>query len=80
MVRISPTLWWARTYRARTLTNAIFNDAMLAPDLTNQSMGLMRGILKGANLEGASFKGANLMRSAFEYASLKGRRFRRRKS
>ena len=58
-----------------TLTNAVFNDAMLAPDLTNQSMGLMRGILKGANLDGASFKGANLMRSAFEYASLKGADF-----
>ena len=58
-----------------TLTNAIFDHAMLGPDLTNQSMGLMRGVLKGANLEGASFKGANLTRSAFEYASLKGANF-----
>ncbi len=58
-----------------TLTNAIFDQAMLGPDLTNQSMGLMRGVLKGANLEGASFKGANLTRSAFEYASLKGANF-----
>ena len=58
-----------------TLTNAIFDYAMLGPDLTNHSMGLMRGVLKGANLEGASFKGANLTRSAFEYASLKGANF-----
>ena len=55
-----------------TLTNAKFDDAMLAPDLTNQSMGLMRGILKSAKLDGASFKGANLTRSSFEYASLRG--------
>ena len=58
-----------------TMTNAIFDHAMLGPDLTNQSMGLMRGVLKGANLEGASFKDANLTRSAFEYASLKGANF-----
>jgi BTB/POZ domain-containing protein KCTD9 len=54
-----------------SLLNARFNDAMLAPDLTNQSMGLMRGVLKSAKLDGASFKGANLRRSTFEYASLK---------
>lgn len=58
-----------------SLINARFDDAMLAPDLTNQSMGLMRGVLKGANLQGASFKGANLTRSAFEFASLKGANF-----
>lgn len=55
-----------------SITNAKFIDAMLAPDLTNQSMGLMRGVLKSARLDGASFKGANLRRSAFEFASLKG--------
>jgi BTB/POZ domain-containing protein KCTD9 len=54
-----------------SLLNARFNDAMLAPDLTNQSMGLMRGVLKSAKLDGASFRGANLRRSTFEYASLK---------
>lgn len=58
-----------------SLVNAIFNDAMLAPDLTNQSMGLMRGVLKSAKLDGASFKGANLRRSAFEFASLRGADF-----
>lgn len=58
-----------------SLVNAIFTDAMLAPDLTNQSMGLMRGVLKSAKLDGASFKGANLKRSAFEFASLRGADF-----
>lgn len=58
-----------------SLVKANFEKAMLAPDLTNQSMGLMRGVLKGANLEGASFKGANLARSAFEFANLKGANF-----
>lgn len=58
-----------------SLVNARFQDAMLAPDLTNQSMGLMRGVLKSAKLDGASFKGANLARSSFDFASLKGADF-----
>ena len=35
-----------------SLVDARFQDAMLAPDLTNQSMGLMRGVLKSAKLDG----------------------------
>lgn len=58
-----------------SLIKARFQDAMLAPDLTNQSMGLMRGVLKSAKLDGASFKGANLMRSSFDFASLRGADF-----
>lgn len=55
-----------------SLRGASFVDARLAPDLTNQSMGLMRGVLKSAKLDGASFVRADLKRSAFEFASLRG--------
>jgi uncharacterized protein YjbI with pentapeptide repeats len=58
-----------------SVTNANFQNAMLAPDLTNQSMGLMRGVLKSANLTGADFTGANLTRSSFEFANLTGANF-----
>jgi BTB/POZ domain-containing protein KCTD9 len=58
-----------------SLLNARFENAMLAPDLTNQSMGLMRGVLTSAKLDGATFKGANLTRSAFEFSSLKNVNF-----
>lgn len=58
-----------------SLKQAIFDAAMLAPDLTNQSMGLMRGVLKSAKLDGASFKEANLARASLEYASLRGADF-----
>jgi BTB/POZ domain-containing protein KCTD9 len=58
-----------------SLVNANFQDATLAPDLTNQSMGLMRGVLKSAKLDGASFKGTNLTRSTLEFASFKGADF-----
>lgn len=58
-----------------SVRNGDFSNAMLAPDLTNQSMGLMRGVLKSATLDGASFANANLRRSAFEFASLRGADF-----
>lgn len=54
---------------------ARFDAAMLAPDLTNQSMGLMRGVFKSTDLDGASFKGANLSRTLMEFASLRGADF-----
>ena len=58
-----------------SVTSANFQNAMLAPDLTNQSMGLMRGVLKSANLTGSDFSGANLARSSFEFANLTGANF-----
>jgi uncharacterized protein YjbI with pentapeptide repeats len=53
------------------LTGARFDDADLSADMKNQSMGLMRGVFKSANLESASFAGANLARVVLEYATLK---------
>jgi uncharacterized protein YjbI with pentapeptide repeats len=40
--------------------------------MRNQSMGLMRGILKSANLEGLNARGADLSRVDLEFAALKG--------
>jgi uncharacterized protein YjbI with pentapeptide repeats len=40
-------------------------------DMRNQSMGLMRGVLKSANLKGADLKGANLSRTNLEFANLR---------
>jgi len=45
--------------------------ADLGADMRNQSMGLMRGILKSADLEGADLSKANLSRVDLEFASLK---------
>ena len=59
------------------LTGASLRDAIIAgancsPDPKNQSMGLMRTVLKSANLEGADFSGSNLMRVDLAFANLKG--------
>jgi uncharacterized protein YjbI with pentapeptide repeats len=45
-----------------SLRNAKFKDSDLAADMKNQSMGLMRAILKSADLRGADFENANLAR------------------
>ena len=45
--------------------------ADLGADMRNQSMGLMRGVLKSADLEGADLSNANLSRVDLEFASLK---------
>ena len=42
------------------------------PDMRNQSMGLIRTILKSANLERLNARGANLSRVDLEFASLRG--------
>jgi uncharacterized protein YjbI with pentapeptide repeats len=55
-----------------SVKGARFNGASLGADMKNQSMGLMRGVLRKADLEGADFTGADLSRVDFEFASLKG--------
>lgn len=55
-----------------SLQGARFVDADLGADMKNQSMGLIRGVLNNANLDGADFTNANLNRVDFEFASLRG--------
>ena len=59
-----------------SLRNARFDGADLAADMRNQSMGLMRGVLKSATLDGASFANANLSRVVLEFASLRNVSFK----
>ena len=51
---------------------ANFKDA----DMKNQSMGLMRGVFRSTDLEGASFENANMARVVLEYARLRGANLR----
>lgn len=53
-----------------SLVNAKFIGADLSADMRNQSMGLMRGVLRSARLTGADFTNANLFRADLEFASL----------
>ena len=43
--------------------------------MRNQSMGLMRGVLRGATADGADFTDARLMRADLEFGSFRGARF-----
>lgn len=54
------------------LEQAVFTDADMAADMKNQSMGLMRTILRSAKLQGADFRGAKLGRADMEFAQLMG--------
>lgn len=54
-----------------SLKGAKFVGASLGADMQNQSMGLMRGVLRKADLDGADFSDADLSRVDFEFASLK---------
>jgi uncharacterized protein YjbI with pentapeptide repeats len=54
------------------LRGADFTGAVMAPDLRNQSMGLMRTDLSGANLSGANFTGADLGFALMSFANLSG--------
>ena len=55
-----------------SLVGASIAGANLGADMRNQSMGLMRAILKSANLEGLNARGADLSRVDLEFAALKG--------
>ena len=54
-----------------SMKRAVLRGADLSADMRNQSMGLIRGVLKSADLEGADFSDANLARVDLEFASLR---------
>jgi uncharacterized protein YjbI with pentapeptide repeats len=54
-----------------SMRGARLDRADLSADMRNQSMGLMRGILRSAKLDGASLADANLSRAVLEFASLR---------
>jgi uncharacterized protein YjbI with pentapeptide repeats len=54
------------------LHGANFARARMGPDRTNQSMGLMRSDLSGANLAGANFARADLSVALLRFANLHG--------
>ena len=55
-----------------SLVGASIANAHLGADMRNQSMGLMRAVLKSANLERVNARGADMSRVDLEFASLKG--------
>ena len=61
----------AGDFSRASLKGARFDRADLSADMRNQSMGLMRGVFRSADLEGASFREANLARVVLEYARLR---------
>ncbi len=58
-----------------SLRGATFNEADLSADMKNQSMGLMRAVLRSAVLEGAQFRRANLMSADLRFAHAAGADF-----
>ncbi len=53
------------------LVGTLLTGANLSADMKNQSMGLMRAVLKSSNLERAILRDADLSRVDLEFASLK---------
>ena len=51
-----------------SLRDALFDAADLSADMKNQSMGLMRAVLRSTHLEGAHFRKANLMSADLRFA------------
>ena len=58
-----------------SLRGAIFDGADLAADMKNQSMGLMRAVLRSTQLQGARFHRANLMSADLRFAHAAGADF-----
>lgn len=58
-----------------SLKGAIFDGADLSADMKNQSMGLMRAVMRSAQLEGAHFRKANLMSADLRFIHAAGADF-----
>jgi uncharacterized protein YjbI with pentapeptide repeats len=58
-----------------SLRGATFDDANLSADMKNQSMGLMRAVLRSAILEGARFRRTNLMSADLRFIHAAGADF-----
>lgn len=54
------------------LQNVNLRNANMGADMKNQSMGLMRTILRMATLDGADLRNVNAMRMDAEFASMRG--------
>ena len=54
------------------LTGAVLREADMAADMKNQSMGLMRAIMRLATLDNADFTGVKAARADAEFASFRG--------
>lgn len=65
----------AADFTGADLTGADFTGADFSADMKNQSMGLMRGVLRSARAEGANFAGARMNRADMEFAKLGGANF-----
>ena len=57
------------------LRQAVFDDADLSADMKNQSMGLMRAVLRSAKLDGANFKNTNLTSADLRFIHAKNANF-----
>src|SRR4029079_4417704 len=58
-------------FSSASMKGANFKDADVSADMKNQSMGLMRGVFRSTDLDGASFENANMARVVLEYARLR---------
>ncbi len=65
----------AGDFTRATLDGADFTNADFSADMKNQSMGLMRGVLRKTKAVGTNFSGANFMRADLEFANLSGANF-----
>lgn len=62
----------AADFSNASLKGARFDRGVLGADMKNQSMGLMRAVLRSSNLEGASFVDADLSRADLQFARMIG--------
>ncbi|PWE30632.1 pentapeptide repeat-containing protein [Maritimibacter sp. 55A14] len=65
----------AADFTRADLSGARFRGADFSADMKNQSMGMMRGVLRKARAAGADFTGANMRHADLEFAALTGADF-----
>lgn len=65
----------AADFTKAKMDGAIFKGADFSADMRNQSMGLMRGVLRSARGQGVDFSGALMSRADLEFAKLPGADF-----